>query len=86
MNGWTNFTAALLVLMNLVILIAVIGFLLFALGVVPRRRRYVAINIAAGPPTDAYHPSRPGAVVALDQSRGTPTRHIIQDRAQEEAA
>ena len=35
MNEFTNFTAALLVLMDLAIMITVIGFLLLAVGVVP---------------------------------------------------
>jgi hypothetical protein len=45
MNNFTKFTAALLVLMNLAILITVIGFLLLAVGVVPGRHRYVTLNV-----------------------------------------
>ena len=74
MNEFTNFTAALLVLMNLAILITVIGFLLLAVGVVPGRRRYVAMDIAIGHPLTRItrvNVSRPGTVVALDQCRGT---------------
>jgi hypothetical protein len=76
MDEFTNFTAALLVLMNLAILITVIGFLLLAVGGGPGRRRITRVNV-----------SRPGAVVALDQSRGTSKRCIFSKiRPQEEAA